>query len=69
MATEFLSANPLEPATPVNDPEIAEILDRVTADILDVKDFIAGLYVGKFANYWGLRTDCTPARTAACRSM
>ena len=42
MANGSVSANPLEPATPVDNPEIAEILDLTTGDILAVKDFITG---------------------------
>ena len=38
---ENTSTDPLAPASPVDDPEIAEILDLNTGEILNVKEFIA----------------------------
>lgn len=45
-AANNVTVDPLAPATPVDDPEIAEIIDLDTGEILDTKRFIADFRYG-----------------------
>ena len=43
-----ITIDPQSPATPVADPEIAEVIDRVTGVVLETKRFIASHQYGEF---------------------
>lgn len=54
MVSEPASIDPLSPATPVADPEIAEVIDLHTGDILDVPKFIVGHRFDEFIRLRGI---------------
>lgn len=57
-AENNITVDPLAPATPVGDPEIAEIIDAGTGKILDAKEFIASHRYGDLvAARVGMRED------------